>query len=433
MNSEPKIHLQEKAILNVPLQKYEPDFTFIINGEEFKTNRIISDLLSPIICQGHHTDPTMNTFTINTQSKGHFSYILDLINFQTLTIPQNEVPFIREVLKILKNDSIEVFQFYPTITEDNVFKLLLDHNHEDCFDSIQVEKEIKFISSHFYKLYMDQKDSLLQLHPKIIEKVVSESSLHLTSEDQLLNFLNTLYSRSNDKNRRFYSKLYCNVLFSNVSCDSISDFLNVYDINDIDGETWSSISQRLLEEINQSKNQFNSSRYEKGELEGELFSPKGESVFDGIINYLHLIMKEVKVTSKSLFAGSSPSNVTLYENSTKRFQSKHNENEWICFDFLDKKVIPSHYQLRSACCDSNWAHPRSWVIEGSNDDVEWIQLYLQNDCPYLNGRSISHLFMLENRNESRSFRYIRMRYVGVNWCNGYCMAFDSFEIYGSLI
>lgn len=45
-----KAHLKQSSILNVPFQKYEKDFTFVVNGEEFKTNRFISDLLSPVLC-----------------------------------------------------------------------------------------------------------------------------------------------------------------------------------------------------------------------------------------------------------------------------------------------------------------------------------------------------------------------------------------------
>lgn len=48
-----KIQLKTTSILNVSLQSYEKDFSFLVNGEEFKTSRIISDLLSPKICQLH--------------------------------------------------------------------------------------------------------------------------------------------------------------------------------------------------------------------------------------------------------------------------------------------------------------------------------------------------------------------------------------------
>ena len=56
MSNINKIQLKPSSILNVHLQKYPKDFTFIVNGKEFQTSRIISDLLSPKICKNHFND-----------------------------------------------------------------------------------------------------------------------------------------------------------------------------------------------------------------------------------------------------------------------------------------------------------------------------------------------------------------------------------------
>ena len=34
---------------DMPLDRYEKNFSFIVNGQEIKTNRLIADFLSPII------------------------------------------------------------------------------------------------------------------------------------------------------------------------------------------------------------------------------------------------------------------------------------------------------------------------------------------------------------------------------------------------
>ena len=76
------IQLDYASVLQVPLQNYREDFTFIVNVEEFPTTQLISDLLSPKIGQIHSIDPTFSKFAIETQNKGNFSHILQLINFQ---------------------------------------------------------------------------------------------------------------------------------------------------------------------------------------------------------------------------------------------------------------------------------------------------------------------------------------------------------------
>lgn len=36
--------------------KFEKNFTFIENGKEYQTNRVMVDIISPIIRQFHYTD-----------------------------------------------------------------------------------------------------------------------------------------------------------------------------------------------------------------------------------------------------------------------------------------------------------------------------------------------------------------------------------------
>ena len=87
------LQLKPTCILNVPLQSYGDDFFMIVNGKEFKMNRLISDLLSPKICKIHMNDPTFNRFSIKAQHSGDFSRFLQLINFNEIKIQDDEVDF----------------------------------------------------------------------------------------------------------------------------------------------------------------------------------------------------------------------------------------------------------------------------------------------------------------------------------------------------
>lgn len=104
MSQQKKVYLDTASILTVPFQTYEPNFSFIVNGKEFKTSRLILDILSPVICKLHSNGPTLGTFTINTQNNGDFTHILNLINFQSITFSEDEVPFFSEVVEKLGND-----------------------------------------------------------------------------------------------------------------------------------------------------------------------------------------------------------------------------------------------------------------------------------------------------------------------------------------
>ena len=132
MNEIRKAQLKPSAILNVPFEIYDNDFLFIVNDEKFETSRFISDILSPKISQTHKTDPTFDTFVINTKEKGNFSHILNLATFNQVNIPEIEIPFFIEVTKILGNESINIIENNSAsqITKNNVFSLIKYHiNH----------------------------------------------------------------------------------------------------------------------------------------------------------------------------------------------------------------------------------------------------------------------------------------------------------------
>lgn len=119
-----KIQLNLSSISRVPFHVYNTDFSFIVNGKEYKTNHLVSDIISPKICKIHNNDPTLDTFIINTKSVGDFSTILKLINGNQIDIPKSETNFIFEVFQILGYDSIDYVQSEDNLSEitaHNVF------------------------------------------------------------------------------------------------------------------------------------------------------------------------------------------------------------------------------------------------------------------------------------------------------------------------
>ena len=143
MSAKSKMLLDYSCVLNVPLQTYNEDFYFIINNETFKTNRLTSDLLSPKISRIHLADPTINRITITTKHKGNFNRILDLINFNSQDISEDEVTFILEVLDFLDNSSIHISVPPQTakITLDNIISLIKQQEkHEKELESEDEQK-----------------------------------------------------------------------------------------------------------------------------------------------------------------------------------------------------------------------------------------------------------------------------------------------------
>lgn len=276
MSTKSKIHLDTSSILNVPLYSYD-EFIFLVNGEEFKTSRIISDLLSPKICQMHLSDPTYNTFSFNTCHIGNFSFILDLLNFKQIDIPDSDLQFIMEVIEILENESIKIVDSEKSVllTFDNVFQLIKDHLHFPKFFSKRILDEIDFISSHLFELPTEKEDELISLDQIIIEKILRNQLLKIESEDHLISLINRMYMKDQSN-----SILYEFVNFRCVSEAKIDEFIEIFNYNDLTKEVWDSFSKISKKERKEEKE---SDQYKQIKKEF-LYEKKHE--FKGIINFL---------------------------------------------------------------------------------------------------------------------------------------------------
>lgn len=430
-----QIKLQTKSILNAPFQQYDKDFTFIINGERIKTSKFVADILSPKIAQMHLTDPTFDKFIIKTQYSGHPSYLLKLMNFNYNDIPISEAPFLSEVIDILGNNSIKIHEDNKkeSITINNVFDLIQRHDHFKIYYANDLKDEIDFISEHFYEI-KDENEFFQELSLSTIQQILENPNLQLSSEDQLINFINFIYSKNPE-----YSVLYEYVEFINVSSSNIKKFIQLFNFNDITKETWTALSRRLGMQIVITKNQLKkinkSERYNVHKGIPILYDENAK--FKGIINYIRDnskggLEKEVGITSSSVFSNSyDPQNALIFNDKNKRFLSDDIENSWICIDFKKHQIIPTNYSIKSFELNQNSAHPKSWVIEASNDNKNWDLIDERNNCPFLNGRNFIHTFKIKNQVHNK-YRYIRLRQTKPNWAESNYLMISCIEFYGTL-
>lgn len=146
-------------------------------------------------------------------------------------------------------------------------------------------------------------------------------------------------------------------------------------------------------------NEEQNERYE--ESNGRIFYPQYDDNFTGIINYFRLksngnIGNVISISLSPCNSNFPPSSVVKYENKYDYFYSQNQQYSWICFDFLESKIIPSHYQIMSYNGGINSYNPKSWVIQGSNDQNVWVNLDEQHDCPFINDANKSHVSIYKN-------------------------------------
>lgn len=428
------IQLKIQNILEIIQQSNNDNFTFIINGEEYKTTRVIANLLSPKIFKSQLVDSTINTFTINTNHIGNFSLFFELLNFQPINIMLKELNFVAEVSNKLGNESIELYEKekMPTISIENVFALVKEHEQYGNFYYKRLVNEIDFISRNFFQTNESQRREMMDYNVSTLCSIFENKNLNLESEDQLLKFINEAYTRDPK-----YSILYDVVQFSNVSSELMEEFIKIFDMNDLSTRIWNSLCSRLREEIHYNEAD-GVERCNSNKSFVKTFSSSNNSEFNGIINYLvksskENIDKEIIIKSSSVNSTNEfhqPINVVLYDNDYY-YYSQNLQKSWISFDFRNRRIVPTEYTIKSGPWKENGHHLKNWVLEGSVDNESWKIIDEEKDSSFLNGKHLYHTFKIEN-NCSDKFRFIRIHSTGLNWNNNNYLSLDSFEIFGDL-
>jgi hypothetical protein len=120
-------------------------------------------------------------------------------------------------------------------------------------------------------------------------------------------------------------------------------------------------------------------------------------------------------------------NVANLTNTSNIFHSKNEPNQWICYDFKNRKVRLPNYSIHLY---SGHFYLRSWIVEESLNCSKWFFL----DCHQNNNEMTSThpigTFTVSQSNESR---FIRLRQIGKNASGNDYLILDAFELFGQLI
>jgi hypothetical protein len=166
-------------------------------------------------------------------------------------------------------------------------------------------------------------------------------------------------------------------------------------------------------------------------------SYKEDSPLNGIISYLtkkcdgHV--GDLGVISISASSLNSPQsyplrNVADFENHTY-FYTSDTPNSWICYDFKDRNIKPTHYTLRSRR-DASGNHLRFWTLKGSRDGSEWIELDRRENNTELNSQGAIATFPISRSDEAHM---IRLRQLGKNSNNYDHLVVSAIEVFGVLM
>lgn len=434
-NENLKFSFSSGNIKRVPFDKYEKNFTFIVNGKRYETSRFIADLLSPIISNYHFDDETVDEFTITTsqseQIQENFQEFLTIINKGEIDLNDQQRSQYSEFFLKLGNID-EYFRLSPVKTEDlspeNVIdrlKLIQKVPHSEINENENIQQVIKYASEHFYELPIEK---VKTLEIEVIEELIKNGNLRLESEDSLLLFILQLYEKD-----KTCSILFEYVKFKNLSKEPLTEFMNHFDIQYLNYGTFCSICNSITNEEDK-----RSERYLAKYIS---FEHKEGDEFNGIMKYLTDKTNgnihdngtiEITANSKRSDSNNYTKNVVDYQSNESffRFGDDQSPNHEICFDFKDMQIQLSSYSIKSYSWNKNDDHLKSWKIEVSNDGKEWEKIDEHNNSNQLNGPNVYATF--DTQKTKSFYRFVRLTQTGPCFSGDYHATFVMFEFYGKL-
>ena len=148
--------------------------------------------------------------------------------------------------------------------------------------------------------------------------------------------------------------------------------------------------------------------------------------------------EEVVVTASSTYSTLYPKCAVDLQDTFSYFHSENKQNGWLMYDFVDKKIRPTMYAIRSRNYEKGNEHLKNWVIEGSNTSSEngWKILDIRSNITSLDDSSAKDVFYIQTKlSDNEYFRYLRLRITGETTnprIKCYYIKLSALEFFGSI-
>ena len=434
------IILTSFGLKNINMNKFfdEEDFILIFGDQEFRMNSIFAEFISPVISRLHKSDPTIQSFKFDDlfldKAKYFAKFSESILSKDTTTlfkqissgysieIDDNQAFKLRFLSVILGNE--ELFKkinelFPPDFSVQNVSTYL--EFVQSCYYYSQFSPDfdfsgvIDFISSNFYSI---DPETFLKIPRYIQYLIISNPNLQIKTEDSLLDIVlkiieSTTFSEHADQDDQIDNSLFLeNIEFALLSENKLREFLSNFDFNQITNSLWRKFYECF----------FIHFEWKADRIEGRRSNQKTyqyvqniTNPFEGIFYHFqekfggNVDIKEIcKITSSTVFEEYIPSNVTEFDSNHLIFSSLNVKNSWLKFNFIGRKIQPTFYSIKT--CKSvkgkKGDNLKSWVIEGSNNDRDWVVLDERNNNSTLNSDLIVNIFKIQNLQNSMNISSI---------------------------
>lgn len=331
---------------------------------------------------------------------------IEKINTKTNNTISTTAKLLFEIGQILENDEMidsSFSQLFENETDEIDEKNFLDKLkiYRHC-NSKMNDKVIEFISTHFYDIFKNgelKENVMKSVSKEELDSIFSSEKLKIESEDWLFELVCSL-------GPEFYS-LFDYIEIQYLSVEKVKQLIEIIDNEEITVHNllWSSICRRLLIDP-----------YINNEMKNPRVKCISVQCEQGIFKYLSETNKVSNVYSSKIVVVESSQIKNgqiehLFDHSKDTyFRVCNNNNDgYIIFDFQQQKVNINKYYISVTTNTGTFnGRPKTWRIEGSNDEQKWEEIDSKENDTSLNGYGYSNTFNCKNIN-NQFYQFIRFK------------------------
>ena len=431
---------------SVNLDMSDPEFEFVFENQRlFRVHSVLAEFLSPKVAQLRRSDVTFCRYIFNASDcYDVFETLVKALSRGTaFEVTESNLGSLFEIADELENTELtskllDLTEIDNITVEDALFFLAMP-KHRSIFGS-RVQDMRTFVASHFFEL---PNEKLAKLDLETLSSILSDPQLKLQDEDSLYDFVS-----SQMKIDLSFARLleYVRPEYLTIPrIEDLSTFIEQNLLNDISPGIWKQISRRLILTPSMT---FAEERVSSRRFLEKTFDYISPRPLDGVIAHLTRefggnVHDEgiVEITSSGMYNNAThyhPKHAADLEEDSI-YYSTNIQDTWICYNFKDRRISPTHYTIRSNSDGgrgvNGWHNLKSWVIEGSNDQKTWDILDQRENNNDLDRRNAIYTFQISPEKCKQSYQYLRLRVTGPNHCSAgtyYILTIASLEYFGRL-
>lgn len=216
-------------------QDQESQFIFKIGNKNIRMHQLYAEFISPTVSHIHQCDPTINSISIDCPQNDEFftdeiiSQIQRLSSSYSIEIEQKDSPLFRNLSLFLGNEELhhaidELFpiDFSKSTTEELINELKNYEKFNKNVNSTFYSSIVQFIAGKFETI---NKQELKKVSKSILYSILTSDKLKIENEDELKDFIDDIFSNSDDENNEDIIYFYETLDFTKLSLQKISEIL----------------------------------------------------------------------------------------------------------------------------------------------------------------------------------------------------------------